>query len=58
MSRITEEDWLVFAQAENRDIDNFTEDEQKQIHAIASQLRTVMEAAKKRWDLRLMKIGG
>lgn len=61
MSRITDIDRAVFAEAHNTVIDNFTENEQKQLHAIASELQSMIETAKKRsgdiGDFRVVRIG-
>jgi len=61
MSHITDLDRTVFAEAYHTVLDNFTDDEQKQLHAIAGQLRTIIEAAKKRQsdvgDYRVVRIG-
>jgi len=48
MSHITDVDRTVFAEANHTALDNFTDDEQKQLHTIAVQLRAIIEAAKKR----------
>lgn len=61
MSRITDVDRTVFAEANHTALDNFTDEEQRQLHTIASQLRAIIEAAKKRssdaGDYRVMRIG-
>lgn len=47
MAKITDTDRNVFSEAEKTVLD-FNDDEQKQLHQIAQQLKTVIETAKQR----------
>jgi hypothetical protein len=48
MAHISDADRSVFAEAHNTVLDNFTDEEQEQLHSIAKQLGAVLVAAKKR----------
>jgi hypothetical protein len=45
---ISNTDRSAFAEAHNTILDNFTDEEQAEVHEIASRLRKVLEAAKRR----------
>jgi hypothetical protein len=55
MSRMSDVDMSVFSDAYKTTLDDFTDAEQTEIRAIASRLRQVLEAAKKRDQERVNK---
>lgn len=48
MAHITDADRSVFAEAYKTVLENFTKEEQEQLHRVAAQLGRILEAAKKR----------
>ena len=57
MTHITDVDRTVFAEAHNTVLE-FTDEQQEQIHAIAKQLKAVLEAAKKKGPTAAFDKGG
>jgi hypothetical protein len=55
MGYITDKDRTVFSEAHNTVLDNFTEGEQVRIGKPAGELKTILEAAKKRQREKLSK---
>jgi len=56
MSSLTDMDRTVFSEAVNTVLDNFTDEDQEVIHRAASDLKKVLQAAKKRREQYLNPI--
>jgi len=56
MAAITDKNRSVFNEAAATLLDNFTQEEQEQIAAMASELQTILTAAKKRDQEKFRKV--